>query len=346
MKRGITRTISLTLLASAFAFLGCEKVAPTELEPRVTPSSQYSSLSGSTGKETPGQAAWRQFVERVERGEIQDPAGQYVAKSTIAAAATTGNPVGRPKYDVWLRDASRGFALRPPRPSASTATSGIDEPCVVQNYDPCAPCYEGPSGCGGGGSTPSVYSTFESSETQGGTGFIHDLKLVANTGYTLPDNETPQPGYTKLNADLNKGAAGKYIYFTFTRNSADIKYYGPIGSTYAYGPLTFFSVVTRPYLYQTGVPWPTDHAPVWFINYNRAGAVYYTEELDLNKGCGWVDMVYAHQSKNPAFGSPVQEVGVISGNSSSIQPPAGWQKVGVDLNKEAGGDYIYLCFKR
>lgn len=41
----------------------------------------------------------------------------------------------------------------------------------------------------------------------------------------------------------------------------------------------------------------------------------------------------------------VKEVGVIYGNSSSIQPPSPWVRVGSDLNKGAGGDYIYFCVK-
>lgn len=42
----------------------------------------------------------------------------------------------------------------------------------------------------------------------------------------------------------------------------------------------------------------------------------------------------------------ITEITVIFGDSSGIQPPAGYEKYGVDLNQGAGGDYIYLCFKR
>lgn len=207
------------------------------------------------------------------------------------------------------------------------------------------------NGTGGTGGTTmggGPVTTFVSSVGLGGSGAIHDIKLVANTGFTTSANETPQPGYTKLNADLNKGSGGAYIHFTFTRNPADIQYYGPIGTSNAYGPLTKFSIVVRPYLYQTGVPWPTDHSPIWFLNTNRtsSGTLVYAEELDLNLNCGIVDMVYSHQSKKPSFGLPISEVGVLSGNADQIQPPAGWEKVGVDLNHGAGGDYIFLCLKR
>jgi hypothetical protein len=40
------------------------------------------------------------------------------------------------------------------------------------------------------------------------------------------------------------------------------------------------------------------------------------------------------------------EVTVIYGGSWSIQPPPGYTKIPVDLNQGAGGDYIFLCYKK
>ncbi len=40
------------------------------------------------------------------------------------------------------------------------------------------------------------------------------------------------------------------------------------------------------------------------------------------------------------------EIAVIYGSDSGIQPPAGYTKVGVDFNQDAGGDYIYVCYKK
>jgi len=42
----------------------------------------------------------------------------------------------------------------------------------------------------------------------------------------------------------------------------------------------------------------------------------------------------------------ISEVMVIYGGSSGIQPPAGWVKVSGELNAGAGGDYIYVCYKK
>ena len=42
----------------------------------------------------------------------------------------------------------------------------------------------------------------------------------------------------------------------------------------------------------------------------------------------------------------ISEIMVIYGGSSNIQPPAGYTKINVDLNQGAGGDFIYVCYKK
>jgi hypothetical protein len=42
----------------------------------------------------------------------------------------------------------------------------------------------------------------------------------------------------------------------------------------------------------------------------------------------------------------ITELRVIRGGSSGIPAPAGFTRIGVDLNQGAGGDYIYLCTRR
>ena len=37
---------------------------------------------------------------------------------------------------------------------------------------------------------------------------------------------------------------------------------------------------------------------------------------------------------------------MIYGGHAGIQPPAGYTKVNVDLNRNAGGDFIYVCYKK
>jgi hypothetical protein len=42
----------------------------------------------------------------------------------------------------------------------------------------------------------------------------------------------------------------------------------------------------------------------------------------------------------------ISEVTVIYGGSAGILPPEGFTKINIDLNWGAGGDFIYVCYKR
>jgi hypothetical protein len=51
----------------------------------------------------------------------------------------------------------------------------------------------------------------------------------------------------------------------------------------------------------------------------------------------------------PALAYPqdmVSEIVVINGGSAGIPPPLGYTKINVDLNRGAGGDFIYVCYKK
>jgi hypothetical protein len=53
------------------------------------------------------------------------------------------------------------------------------------------------------------------------------------------------------------------------------------------------------------------------------------------------------QSKRAqVFADYVDDVVIITGKNSTIQPPAGYEKVNFDLNKGAHGDFIYLCYHK
>jgi hypothetical protein len=42
----------------------------------------------------------------------------------------------------------------------------------------------------------------------------------------------------------------------------------------------------------------------------------------------------------------ISEITVIYGGSANIQPQTGYTKINVDLNQGAGGDFIYVCYKK
>lgn len=234
----------------------------------------------------------------------------------------------RPKYDI--RDYS----------NEQMALLSIECPECEIMPDPEEPCY----GCGGGGYYPPTPppSTFVSSEGRGGAGLIYNLLFIKHSN-PLP---APEQGYTRIDVDLNKGAGGKYIYISFTRDPESVSqfhkdYQGrnfPLTHLYAQGYRTGLSEwVSAPdgysYIYEFTGNWAT---PSYIFDYKI---------IDLNDGAGG-KYIYAYSSRNSAKGLPIKEVGVLYGSSSSIAPPPGWIKDPQDLNEGAGGDYIYLCYRR
>ncbi|MCB2376711.1 hypothetical protein LGH70_03920 [Hymenobacter sp. BT635] len=273
--------------------------------------SQQIAPAARSAREAAQAISWDEFKADVAAGKRLDDFGQYVSKTTWVASDGSPRPV-RPKREP-LRKAS---------PSGATVGAKY-----VQPEEPC-------DGCGGGGGVYVVPYTFVSSENQGASvanpnGYILDMKLVTDNW-----SSWQFPGYIRLNSDLNKGAGGEYIYFTFTRDASAARY------SEAY-PLTLISILAR----NLGRPnVPAGHGQLWYGR-NTGDDVPSVQELDLNDGAGG-DYIYSYISAYSGYGAPIREVGVLSSRNASQQPPAGWEKVGVDLNKGAGGDYIYVCVKR
>ena len=46
------------------------------------------------------------------------------------------------------------------------------------------------------------------------------------------------------------------------------------------------------------------------------------------------------------YADRIVDIVVIAGESSSIDPPPGYEKICYDLNRHAGGDFIYFCFRK
>jgi hypothetical protein len=287
---------------------------------------------------TSAQGAWLRYVERVERGEIIDPSGQYVAKGTMASVDASGHRIVRPKYDVattafnkHYRLGRNGKVIGVPATGNDGTTSLIDYPCD---------CGELP---------PAPTTTFVSSEgrapysgADNADGYIYDLKI--GHGSAQGDHDGIPSSYTVLYSDLNKGAGGPFIYIGFTRVPSDASenpeaiHHRP----YAVGPVTEIGIVKK-YSYFDDYPaFGPPLYPVWVDTGTRDAFA----EYDLNEGVGGT-YIRAYNSKQFGAISNGQaiEVGVLSGNSSSIVPPSGWVKASTDLNENAGGDFIYFCIK-
>ncbi|NDK54764.1 hypothetical protein [Pontibacter fetidus] len=216
-----------------------------------------------------------------------DKTGQYVSKDV----QVTGYEDGRE---------------RPTRPKYDAAGT------IRANYmDPC-------DDCGGTGGLPA--STFVTSESLGGVGAIYDLKVIKGSSSSI--EPTDLPGYYKIPVDLNRGAGGKYIYLCFTRDNTKVQGSSNWVDTYSMGknvPVRGIEVVlqtvgTTPKFYDTNLPG---------IEVKDALGFHIP---DLNDGASG-KYIYAYQQKgaeedpyNPTL-PVIIEVGVIYGNSSTIEPP-------------------------
>ncbi|MCB2378312.1 hypothetical protein LGH70_12000 [Hymenobacter sp. BT635] len=332
---------ALVLGAGVMALSSCSKEELHDMKPgKGSPKNEVDTSIAEA------RAAWGKFVSDVRAGVQVDPEGQYVKDGTIVPSDGVSARLQRPKFDMQRRD-MKTFAAMP-------FGSG-NEQQYVQPIDLEEPG-DGGGGYGGGGGGSTPYQGFISSENVAAysgadnpAGHIYDLKITKG-------GDGPLDGYTKIDVDLNRGAGGQYIYLTFTRNPSKVQK----GSEWdPYCMNGSFSVcngreVVGPVrgiwsqAYNSGGAfhaWPGFTFPTWAPN-----GVGGWKQPDLNDGAGG-DYIYGYQSKDARDGNPI-EVGVLYGSSSSVAPPAGWVKVdgsngqGVDLNKGAGGDYVYFCYKR
>lgn len=246
-----------------------------------------------------------------------DKTGQYVSKDVQVTGYEDGSErPTRPKFDA-----------------AGDVGTKDDAPC-----DPCGP---------GGGS--GIASTFVSSEGGGSYGgsdnpndYIFALRLIVGSSYTIQ----PSTGHIKINSDLNRGAGGNIIYLTYSRNpfysyekystTSSVTYSTPItdlmGVSYSQACWNFQN-------FCDANPWPN-----WKYMYKFDGNS--SQLVDLNDGAGG-KYIFGHVYRETDGGrTPIKEVGILSGNSSSIQPPTGWLKDPQDLNENAGGDFIYFCYNK
>ncbi|HEU4366265.1 MAG TPA: hypothetical protein VFT13_12465 [Candidatus Krumholzibacteria bacterium] len=119
----------------------------------------------------------------------------------------------------------------------------------------------------------------------------------------------PPAGYVKINADLNAGAGGDYIYVCYKKG---------IGA-----PITGLYVTLGS---GGGTPAPD--------------AKYTRIPVDLNDGAGG-DYIWLWTTKDPDCAAVKDIIVQFEENS---RPPGGYTWIGVDLNRNAGGQYIWLSF--
>jgi hypothetical protein len=144
--------------------------------------------------------------------------------------------------------------------------------------------------------------------------YIKNLNVI----YSSDTNVTLPSPWQKVPVDLNKGARGLYIYL-----------FKLVGSN---NPLPGTAV--------TGVSVLRGQNPV-------VPPGYVWDDTDLNKSVGgeylYLAWTYSTDLK------PILDVDVVYGDSRDEalnKRPSGWKFVDVDLNKGAGGKWIYLIYRQ
>lgn len=144
--------------------------------------------------------------------------------------------------------------------------------------------------------------------------YITNLTVVYSSDASV---NLPFPWY-KIPVDLNKGSGGLFIYL--------FKKYG------------------------NGTPIPGASVTAVTVLQGASPAIpagYQWDDTDLNKSVGG-DFLYLAWSYT-AGPSAILDVDVVWGDSRAEalnKKPAGWDFVDVDLNKGAGGTFIYLVYRR
>ena len=173
-------------------------------------------------------------------------------------------------------------------------------------------------GNSGGGGTAPADQWFGGTQQWGLSGVVIKHAAVVFGIFTIKSQATssPGPGWKMIDVDLNKGAGGDYIYMHVL--------YG-----WTTTPITDLGVA---YVENGRMNYP---ALSWYELIN----------VNLNRNAGG-SMLYLCTSLAP--GSAVTNVVVLDGKKASdakAQKPAGaWKIVDVDLNKGAGGRYLYFCY--
>lgn len=151
--------------------------------------------------------------------------------------------------------------------------------------------------------------------------FIQNVNVTAGTSTSVPC----PAGYSKLNQDLNQGASGKFIYLCLTRETT---LRAPLGIN----DLTVLNTGSS----------PVSQYPISF----SAVPVSQQSNGDLNQGAGG-NYIY-FMSKNGA--DRLIGLGFVASTAPNPSCSSGWARVSVtrtgidaDLNRGAGGHYIYLC---
>jgi hypothetical protein len=170
------------------------------------------------------------------------------------------------------------------------------------------------------------------------TGYICDLKCSIRDNNDAP--ETWPGGYYKIPVDLNEGAGGKYIYLYYMKND-----WPDNSQNYVYLNVRM-NCCTAPFLVdepmiKTGLAFSNNR----WTDLNEGAGGYYIK-LEAATKISVSDYYYGIGQPIPSnFVGPIKDILIIS-STSSLSSYSGWTFINADLNKGAGGKYIYLCYRK
>jgi len=194
---------------------------------------------------------------------------------------------------------------------------------------------------------------------------ITNIYFVSHKDKDTAISQTP-PGYTRIEEDLNKGAGedSNYIYLCYKRDAdnaplTDLRViYGKDaeadkGLIKITNDLNKGAGTGSGYVYLTvkhARPYYIADIKVLYGKDTLAPEGYYRLPGDLNKGTGSDSeniFLYYKLGKDPK--AAVTDLFIASDENESKakqKKPEGYDIIEVDLNKGAGGNFIYLCYKK
>jgi len=160
-----------------------------------------------------------------------------------------------------------------------------------------------------------------------GDTYITDIIVVSNKDRNMAKSQCP-PGYTLIDSDLNEGAGGDFIYFCVRRGNLE-------------EAITNITCESLDSAKTQGTV---------SVTHGGKQASYYRIGNDLNKGAKG-KFIYLLYTKNTAY-KPIRNIMVYTEKNRDMLPEE-WNNTMryvnttemADLNKNAGGRYIYVAYK-
>jgi hypothetical protein len=153
--------------------------------------------------------------------------------------------------------------------------------------------------------------------------YVQNLRVISGTSSSI----TCPVGYNKLNRDLNSGASGKYIYLCVSYENTLRRPSGVNNiAVYNAGSSSAFTMPTGYFSVDIGLQSNGD------LNQGASGSfIYFIGQPGADR---LIDIAsVSSNAANPSCNSGESKVGITQNG------------IDADLNRGAGGQYIYLCLR-